>query len=87
MSFIMFILKQHLHLEIAIQKFFNNGYRKHRNLRLANYVNAAKMTGQAENNRTDWQFSVFRALLYTDFLLSVCPSVHYILVSASYLAK
>ena len=28
MSFNMLIINQHLYLEIAIQKFFNNGYRK-----------------------------------------------------------
>ena len=42
LSFIMFNINQHLLLEIAITKFFNNGYGKYQNLHSANSVNAAE---------------------------------------------
>ena len=63
-SYVILIIKQHLHLEIAIRKIFNNGYRNYRNLNLANIVNEAEndlenTENTAENVCTDWQFSVF----------------------------
>ena len=56
MSFLISIIKQHL--EIAIQKFFNNGYRKYRNLHSTNSINAAEndsanSVNVAENDWTD----------------------------------
>ena len=42
MSFIMLIIKQHLHLKIATWKIFNNGYRKYWNLLSTNSVNATE---------------------------------------------
>ena len=53
---IMMIIKQHLRLEIAVWKLFNNGYGKYRNLRLANSINAD------ETDWTDWHFSVSHTL-------------------------
>ena len=35
MSFVMLIIKQHLHLETAIQKFFSNVFGQYRTLHLA----------------------------------------------------
>ena len=55
-SFVMLKINQHLRLEIAIRKFFNNGYKKYQNLLWASSVNAA------ENDWTDWQFLVSQAL-------------------------
>ena len=54
MPFVKLIINQHLHLEIAIWKFFNNGNRKYQNLHLANSVNAA----ENDSVWTNWQFSV-----------------------------
>ena len=67
MSFVMLVIKQHLHLEIAILKFNDDG--KYWNFHLANFRNAAKNDSAssinvAENDWTDWQFSVSPALLY-----------------------
>ena len=42
MSFFMLIINQHLHLEIARQKFFHNDYGKYRNHHLASSVNVTK---------------------------------------------
>ena len=67
-SFIMLKIKQHLYLEVAIPNFFKKDYRKFQNLRPADSVNAAKndLTNSGnvtENDWTDWQFSVSRALM------------------------
>ena len=42
MSFVMLIINQHLHLDVAILKFFNNGYGKYQNLCSTKSVNAAE---------------------------------------------
>ena len=64
------IINHNLSLEIAKQKFFENGYGKYQNLHLANSVNltendSAHSVNVAENDWTDWQFSVSQALLTT----------------------
>ena len=68
MSFVMLKIKQHLRLEVAIEKFCNKDYGKYWDLHLANSINAdendlANSRNVAENDWTDWQFSVSRALL------------------------
>ena len=42
MSFVMLIINQHLHLEIVVRKFFNNGNGKYWNLRLVNSLNVTE---------------------------------------------
>ena len=72
MSLVMLKIKQHLRLEVAlevaIQKFFNKDYGKYWDLCLANSINVdendlANSRNAAENDWTDWQFSVSQALL------------------------
>ena len=70
MPFVMLIIKRHLHLEIAIWKFLNNGYGKYPNLRSIKSLNVAENVSansvkEAENDWIDWQFSVCLALLGT----------------------
>ena len=65
MSFVMLKIKQHLCLEI--RKFFNNGYGKYQALRSSDSLNGAvndlaNSGNVAENDWTDWQFSVSQAL-------------------------
>ena len=69
-SFIMLIINQHLCLEVAKWKFFHDGYGKCQNLNSANSINGTENTcnwtnsvNAAENDYTDWQFSVSRALV------------------------
>ena len=67
MSFVVLKMKQHLCLEVAIWKFFNKDYRKYPDLCLANSVNATENDSAnsgygAENDWTNWHFSVSRAL-------------------------
>ena len=65
MPFVMLKIKQHLCLKVAIQKFFNKDYGKYQDIRSANSVNMSEMNA-AENDWTDWQFSVSQALLYSE---------------------
>ena len=66
-SFFM-LINQYLCLEIAIRKFFNNGYGKYRNHHSVNSINVAEndlanSVNAGKNYWTDWQFSVSRGEL------------------------
>ena len=82
--FIMLIIKQNLHLEIAIWKFFNIGYGEYRNLHLANTINAAEndsanSVNAAKNDWAYWQFSVSGALVNTSIKISDFMLKHHLL--------
>ena len=76
MSFVMLIIKQHLHLETAIQKLLNNGYRQKRNLHSENSINAAECdlansVTVSENDWTNRQFSFLSPVVYILFTLAI----------------
>ena len=57
MSFVMLIVKQHLHLESAIWKFFLT-------MMMENTKIFTGQTQSVNSGENDWQFSVSRACLY-----------------------
>ena len=73
MSFVMLKIKQRLSMEVAIRKFFNKDNGKYRNLHYSTNTRGVHTTeedsansgNEAENDWTDWQFSVSRALAWT----------------------
>ena len=69
MLFVMLIINQNLHLEIAIWKFSNNGYGKYQKLCSANFGNTT------ENDWTDWQFSFLEPWWWHFSTLDSC--LHY----------
>ena len=68
MSLVMSKIKQHLFLEIAVWKFFSNGYGKYQDLCSTDSINGAEKDSAnsrsaAKNDWTNWQFSVSRDLV------------------------